>query len=398
MTAVAETSPELAARPSKRVRSGRRARTAVRELDALWPTSARRAFVSQALFVAVLVVVVSLATGTLLTNLARLGIRHDPGLLSQPAGFDIGETPIAYTQSDSYGRALLVGLVNTVRAAVASIFVATTLGVAWGIWRLSRDRLMRRMSGGLVDIVRGAPVLIIMFAIYGVLAQLPGPRGASPDRLGILWTSRGVYLPEIADVPPWSAAMLSASVAVLVILAWRRLPRFWMLAALLASLSLLLCGATGVSLSVPRRVGFQVEGGYALSAEFFAVVAAVGVSASAFMAELVRGAVEGVSLGQTEAALSLGLRRWQVLRLIVAPQAFRVLLPPATSLYLDIVKGTALGVAVGYADLVSVGATILGQTSQVLVIVSLFAAAYLALNLSIVFGLRLLAPYLSRHA
>ncbi|NML16353.1 ABC transporter permease subunit [Azohydromonas sp. G-1-1-14] len=267
--------------------------------------------------------------------MAARGIQAGWDFLRDAAGFDIGESLIAFDAGQSYGRAFLVGVLNTLRVALAGIATATLLGMAVGIARLSRNALLSGLAGLYVEVIRNVPLLVQLLLWYLLLVEfLPDP--GEPLRLGQLLLSKG-------------------------------------------GLSLPWPGENGWSLPEPGP--FAVEGGATLTPEFVALWGGLSLYTAAFIAEVVRGGVLAVPRGQTEAALSIGLSRAQVLRRVVLPQALRVIVPPLANQYLNLTKNSSLAVAIGYPDVVSIANTALNQTGRALECISLIMAVYLCTSL-----------------
>lgn len=350
----------------------------------------------------VVVVVLVVALGwylvhNTLVNLAARGIATGLHFLGQEAGFDIGESAIPYNSADTYAHALLVGLLNTLEIAVLGIVLATLLGLVVGIGRLSGNWIVARLATLYVEAVRNVPLLLQLFVWYGIVTALPGPRQALNPLPGIFLSNRGlkVPLPEAHAVHPWLLLALAVGLG----LAW--LLRRWALArhartrrpfpwvrggaALVLGLPLAVFLAAGAPLAwdVPTLRGFNFAGGGTLSPEFAALLAGLTVYTAAFIAEIVRSGILAVPSGQTEAALSLGLSRGQTLRLIILPQALRVMVPSLTSQYLNLTKNSSLAVAIGYPDLVSVANTTINQTGQAVEGVGVVMAVFLVISLSL---------------
>jgi general L-amino acid transport system permease protein len=325
-------------------------------------------------------------------NLARQSIASGFGFLWREAGFGIGESLIRYAPSDTYARALLVGVLNTVQVAVAVCVASTLLGVAIGVARLSANPLLARL-----EVVRNVPLIIQLFFWYAIVRQLPAPRQALRPVEGVFLSNRGVLLPGL--VPGEGAGLVVAALAVGAAAAWwlaRRARRVrierggaggmgrpWHLALPAAGPALALLAFPGAfTASVPVLAGFNFRGGLALSPEFVALFAGMTIYAAAFTAEIVRAGILAVPRGQWETAASLGLRRLATLRLVVLPQSLRIAIPPMTSQYLNNTKNSSLAVAIGYPDLVSVSGTTMNQTGQALEAILIFMSVYLALSLT----------------
>jgi general L-amino acid transport system permease protein len=332
-----------------------------------------------------------------LTNLAARGITTGLDFLGREAGFDIGESPIAYSSADTYFRALGVGVLNTLTVSVLGIVLATVLGTVIGIARLSGNWLVARLATIYVEGVRNVPLLLQLFVWYGVVTALPGPRQALHPLPGVFLSNRGLKVP-VPEAHPVHWALLAAFLAGLVA-AWalRRWamarqertgrPFPWGLAGggMVLGLPLVVFLAAGapLTLSVPELRGFNFQGGATLSPEFAALLMGLSIYTAAFIAEIVRSGILAVSAGQTEAALSLGLSRGKTLRLVVLPQALRVIVPPLTSQYLNLTKNSSLAVAIGYPDLVSVANTTINQTGHAVEGVGIIMAVFLTISLAL---------------
>lgn len=328
----------------------------------------------------------------LVSNMHRLGLTPGFGFLSRPAGFEIGEAPIAFAAGDSYGRAILAGLLNTVRVAVLGCVLATLLGVSIGIARLSGNPLLGRLAQIYVEVVRNTPLLLQLFFWSATLHALPPPRQALSPIEGIYLSNRGLFVPAPggAAADPWLwLVSLAAAGAVVWLLrrAGRRVPLA--LASGLVGIALLapafvlrLTGAT-FSLDLPMLRGFNITGGAALSPELAALLIGLTVNAAAGISEIVRAGILAVPGGQWEAARALGLSTPRIFRLVVLPQALRVILPLMTSSYLSLTKNSSLAVAIGFPDLVSVVNTTANQTGQALEAILILLGTYLALSVTV---------------
>jgi general L-amino acid transport system permease protein len=331
-----------------------------------------------------------------LVNMAREGVATGFSYLGREASFEIGETLIAYAPSDSYARALLVGVLNTLLVAALGVVLATVLGTAIGIARLARNWLVSRLALAYVEAFRNVPLLLQLIVWWDLLrVSAPPPRQAWQPLPGVYVSVRGIALP----VPQWSpvygamalgfAAALAAGA---VFLLWRRrrvaagraAPGRWLAAALAVAVPLAVFVAGGAPLRWDRPVlnAFNFSGGVALSPEFAALLIGLTAYTAAFIAEIVRSGIEGVSRGQSEAALALGLRQSQVLRLVVLPQALRIIVPPMLSEYLALTKNSSLAIAIGYPELMSITNTTLNQTGQAVEAIALMMAIYLAISLT----------------
>ena len=333
-----------------------------------------------------------------LDNLAARDIATGFGFLNFEAGFAVSESPITYSAADTYRRALGVGILNTLKVSLIGIVLATILGVVTGVARLSSNWLVATFASLYVEGLRNIPVLLQLFFWYALITEgLPRPRDAFNPLPGVYLSNRGLRYPE----PIWHdvhAAMAVALVAGVVvgylIVRWARLrqertgllfPGFRVAVAVAIGLPLMvyIVGGAPTAMDVPELRGFNFMGGGALTPEFVALLVGLVVYTGTYIAEIVRGGILAVSHGQTEAGLALGLRRGLVMRLILLPQALRVIIPPLTSQYLNLTKNSSLAVAIGYPDLVSVANTTINQTGQAVEGIAIIMAVYLTVSLSI---------------
>jgi general L-amino acid transport system permease protein len=354
-------------------------------------------FVLQLLFVAALVWIGYEIVANARANLQAQRITSGFGFLGNTAGFDVSQNLIPYSGSDNYIRVFLVGLLNTLLVAVIGIFFATVIGFVVALGRLSPNWLLSRISGGYVELIRNLPLLFqILFWYLAVLAALPNPRQSIALFDSFFLSNRGLVIPKpIADpgLEPFAFAILIAIVAVLALRRYARLQLFengrritiWpYVLGLLIGLPLLTALAFGkpVTFEIPVLKGFNFSGGARVIPEFVALLLALSLYTAAFIAEIVRAGIQSVHKGQMEAGASLGLSRGSTLRLIVVPQALRVILPPLTNQYLNLTKNSSLAVAIGYPDLVSVFAgTTLSQTGQAIEIIAITMGVYLLISL-----------------
>jgi general L-amino acid transport system permease protein len=362
-----------------------------------WRSQAFRGVVFQVLAVVLLLAAGAYLLSNTLANMRARGIQSGFDFITQPAGFAIGESIVPFDSAESYGKAYLVGLSNTLRVAVVGIAAATLLGTLVGIGRLSRNLLVRSLCGAYVEVLRNIPLLLQLFIWYFLLTELlPPVESALQPLTGLVFFSKnGLQFP----VPLWSAGHggTLAGLAAGGVAAWlwqrfararfeasgQALPTFWPGAGLL-----LLCTVVGwlaagspSGLDVPERTEISVIGGGAVTPEFLTVLFGLTVYTASYIAEVVRAGIQSVAYGQHEAAAALGLSRGHELRLVQLPQALRVIIPPLTSQYLNLTKNSSLAVAVGYPDLVSIAATSLNQTGRAIECIALVMACYLTLSL-----------------
>jgi general L-amino acid transport system permease protein len=354
-------------------------------------------FVLQILFVAALVWIGYEIVANARANLEAQRITSGFGFLNNTAGFDVSQSLIPYSGSDTYTRVFLVGLLNTLLVAIIGIFFATVIGFLVALGRLSPNWLLSRISGGYVELIRNLPLLFqILFWYLAVLSALPNPRQSISLFGSFFLSNRGFVVPKPiaqAGLEPFALAILVAIVASLLLQRYARrqlfesgrLVKIWpYVVGLLVGLPLLtglLFGAP-VTFEIPELKGFNFSGGSRIIPEFVALTVALSTYTAAFIAEIVRAGIQSVHKGQMEAGSSLGLQRGSVLRLIVVPQAMRVILPPLTNQYLNLTKNSSLAVAIGYPDLFSVFAgTTLSQTGQAIEIIAITMGVYLLISL-----------------
>jgi general L-amino acid transport system permease protein len=351
----------------------------------------------QLVFVAVIVWVGYEIVANARANLQSQHITSGFGFLSNTAGFDVSQTLIPYSGSDTYTRVFLVGLLNTLLVSVIGIFFATVIGFAVALGRLSPNWLLSRISGAYVELVRNLPVLFqILFWYLAVLAALPNPRQSVSLFHLVYLNNRGLVIPRPVAEPGLEAFALAVLVAVVGSLLLRSYARrslfesgrtitIWpYVIGLLIGLPLITALVFGAPLTfeLPELKGFNFAGGSRVIPELVALTLALSIYTAAFIAEIVRAGIQSVHKGQMEAGSSLGLSRGATLRLIVVPQALRVILPPLTNQYLNLTKNSSLAVAIGYPDLVSVFAgTTLSQTGQAIEIIAITMGVYLVLSL-----------------
>ncbi len=333
-----------------------------------------------------------------LTNLASRDIATGLGFLEREAGFDVSESPIAYSPADTYFRVLVVGVLNTLKVSVIGIVLASILGVITGVARLSSNWLIAKFATFYVEGLRNVPVLLQLFFWYSLITEgLPSPRQAYNPVSGVFLSNRGFGIP----VPDWGGTMTAMLLALTAgiaaawgIAVWARkrqertgqiFPSFRVGLALIICLPLLawLLGGAPTAMDAPELKGFNFRGGATLSPEFAALLIGLVFYTGTYIAEIVRGGILAVSHGQTEAGLALGLRKSLVMRLILLPQALRVIIPPLTSQYLNLTKNSSLAVAIGFPDLVSVANTSINQTGQAIEGVAIIMLVYLTVSLSI---------------
>lgn len=306
-----------------------------------WRRAQVRRVAAQVIVLALVLWGLSIITQNTMENLKRQNIASGFGFLGKTSGFNVLQSLIPYNESSTYGRAFLVGLTNTLLVSSIGVIVATILGFLIGIARLSSNWLLARLASAYVEVIRNIPLLLQIFVWYfAVLRSLPMPEESwhiGPFYLNI----RGFYLPALQF-------------------------------------------AEGFHIEWPQPGPFNIEGGWEILPEFLALISALAIYTAAFIAEIVRAGILSVSRGQIEAASALGLSRRQTLRLIVIPQAMRVIIPPLTSQYLNLTKNSSLAAAIGYPDLVLIFAgTVLMQTGQAVEVIGITMAVYLTISLLI---------------
>jgi general L-amino acid transport system permease protein len=362
-----------------------------------WSDERTRNIVWQVVVLGIIAAVLYYLIGNATANLAARHIATGFGFLWRTAGIPIAEPPISYNPAtDTFARALLIGILNTLKVAIAGIVLATILGTLIGIGRLSHNWLLARLTAIYVEVLRDIPLLLQLLFWYSLLQTLPGPRQAFA--LGDFYLSnRGIKLPMLAWQSAHSWALLAALVGVALSVAWGRhlrrrrdltgrAPPLWPAALILiVAVPVVVWIALGAPLSfdVPVRKGFGFQGGGTVSPEFAALLIGLVLYTAAYIAEIVRAGIEAVPRGQWEAAGALGLRRGATLRMVVLPQSLRVIIPPLTSEYLNLTKNSSLAVAIGYQDIVSLANTTLNQTGQAIEGIAIIMGVYLAISLSI---------------
>ncbi|WP_323012732.1 amino acid ABC transporter permease [Castellaniella sp.] len=362
-----------------------------------WNDPSTRALIYQVLILGLVALGVWYLVSNTLHNLAVRNISTGFGFLGEEAGFAIGESMIPYAPADTYGRAVMVGLLNTLKVSVIGVIVSTLFGTLLGIGRLSKNWLISRLTGLYIEVMRNIPLLLQLFFWYALITELmPGPRQALTPLPNVFLSNRGLKLPWLTgDAMDWIFGGLALAIILIVLLAhWARrrqdntgeiFPLGRAALGLLVLMPVLGWLISGGSLEIdrPELKGFNFQGGLNLSPEFAALLLGLVIYTSAFVGEVVRSGIQAVSQGQWEAASSIGLSRARTLRLVILPQAMRVIIPPMTSQYLNLTKNSSLAVAIGYPDIVAVTNTILNQTGQAIEGIMIIMAAYLVVSLSI---------------
>lgn len=355
---------------------------------------------ARALFYQLLVVAFVLGGGWYLihntmANLARMGVASGFGFLGRPSGFDIGQALINYSAQDTFGRAFVVGFINTLLVAAVGIVLATIVGFVMGIARLAQNWLVSTLATIYIETVRNIPLLLQLLLVYAIIIHLlPQPRDSVVLLDAVLLNTGGLFLPR--PVPEAGFGVLAvvtlialAAIPVVMRIATRqRLATGHSFKVLPVVLGLLLVIPVAylvlgrpLSFDLPTMGRFRPSGGFVVQPEFVALVTGLSLYTGAFIAEIVRSGILSVSKGQWEAAGSLGLSRGKTLRLIVVPQALRVIIPPQTNQYLNLTKNSSLAVAIGYPDFFNVAGTINNQTGQAVEVVAITMGVYLTLSL-----------------
>ena len=360
-----------------------------------WRSQAFRGLVYQIIAVVVILSTVLYLAHNINTNLRERGVQSGFDFLSGPAGFDIGESLFEFDSGESYWRAYLVGFVNTLRVAVVGIILTTILGTLIGVGRFSRNALIRGLCSVYVEFFRNIPVLLQLLMWYLMFTEVL-PASNEPLVVGPFFLSKGGLnfpIPEWASGHVWGAWGLLAGLG----LAWayRRYayrafektgkPKsmFWVPVAIVVATGVVgwLLGGAPTALNMPVQGDFAIENGGALTPEYLSVLLGLTIYTAAFVSEVVRGGIQSVALGQSEAAAALGLSRGQSMRLVMLPQALRVIIPPVTNQFLNLTKNSSLAVAIGYPDVVSIANTAINQTGRAVECIAIIMLVYLSTSL-----------------
>lgn len=369
----------------------------------LWNNPNFRSGLFQVLLISAIAACAWILLSNTMQNLETRGISSGFGFLQRAAGFDIDFTLISFTPSDTNLRVFWVGLLNTLFFSSLGIILATTIGVIIGVGRLSDNWMVEKLATVYVEIFRNIPLLLqIFFWYFAVLGALPSIRDAMQDGGlfdgSIYLSNRGVTLPKpIFESTAW-LPLCALLLGIIIALIYRRYadkkqqqtgqqsPVLVVSLTIILGLPILALIITGlpVNFDFPTAGRFNFSGGFTIIPEFLALLFAISIYTAAFIAEIVRAGIQSVSHGQTEAALSLGLKPAHTLRLVIMPQALRVIIPPLASQYLNLVKNSSLAAAIAYPELVSfVSGTILNNSGQALECIAMTMTAYLVLSLSI---------------
>jgi general L-amino acid transport system permease protein len=361
-----------------------------------WHDPTKRALVYQALALGLALMMGYYLFAITQANLRRQSIATGFSFISREAGFEIGEPTISYSSADTYARALVVGILNTLKVSLVGIVLTIILGTIVGVARLSSNWLVSRIASGYIEVLQNIPVLLQLFFWYSIFHDsLPGPRQSLNPLTGFFLNNRGFYFPLPVAHPAYALmgiALVIACVASTLLGRWARkrqeqtgqsFPVWSVSAGMVITLPLMVWLISGAptALNIPSLSGFNFEGGLSVSPEFAALLLGLVLYTSAFVAEVVRAGIQAISRGQTEAAMSVGLKPSNVLTLIILPQALRVIIPPLTSQMLNLTKNSSLAVAIGYPDLVSVANTTINQTGQAIEGVAIIMVVYLFFSL-----------------
>lgn len=355
-----------------------------------------RGYVYQALTIIIVVAFIYTAVTNAAENLARANMTAGFDFLGNRAGFDIGQSLIAYSSDSTYFRALVVGLVNTLVIAFFGIITASIIGLLVGVGRLSQNWLIARLCTVYVEFFRNIPPLLVIFFWYKlVLDILPGVKQSIELPLSVYLNNRGVFMPAPMFGEGSSLILIALVIGIALAFGFSRWAKSKQMAtgkqyptisvglALIFGLPVLTFLALGAPLSFDSPVlgKFNLNGGMVVGPEFLSLYLALSFYTASFIAEIVRAGIRGVAKGQSEAAHALGIRPGLTTRLVVLPQALRIIIPPLTSQYLNLTKNSSLAIAVGYADLVAVGGTILNQSGRSIEIIAIWMLMYVSISL-----------------
>ncbi len=368
-------------------------------LGSIWRDKHSRGVILQIIAVIGILLFLGNIVSNTVENLDRLGVKVGFDFLTEPANYDINQTLIEYSSSDSHFRAGLVGLLNTLLVAVCGILVATILGFTAGVLRLSNNFVLSRLMQVYVEVTRNVPVLLQILLWHGILIHsMPVPKKAEALVEGVILTNRGVYLPQPIPQEGFGWVWIALIVGIVFAVFFKRyanriqtetgklIPAIWIGFAViigLPTITYLLVGSP-IEVSYPILKGFNYKGGFVIKPEFMALWFALSIYTGAFIAEIVRAGIQSVNHGQTEAAHALGIKPNFTMRLVVIPQALRVIIPPLISQYLNLTKNSSLAIAIGYMDLVAtIGGISLNQTGRALESMGIVLGVYLFISIAI---------------
>lgn len=357
-----------------------------------------RALFYQSVAIVAVLLIAWIMFGTASDNLAKQGIATGFDFLWRQAGFVISETSIAYGPTDTVGRAILVGIINTVKVSLLAAIFGTILGLLVGIGRLSHNPVLSRLMLTYVELLRNVPLLLYLFLWYAlIISVFPPVKQAIEILPGFFLSNSGLAMPSIAfesGFEPLAAALVTSIVAAIAtrtfLLRRRRetgqerpILLLSLVAFALPLIAVALVSNIAIVWDTPRVGKFRLAGGYQIRPELVALLFGLALSVSASVAETVRAGIQAVSKGQWEAATALGLPRSRTMRLVILPQALRLIIPPLTNTYLTVFKNSSLAIAVGYPDLVMVSNTVMNQTGQAIETIAIFMGVYLSLSILI---------------
>jgi general L-amino acid transport system permease protein len=362
----------------------------------LWHSAGFRGLLYQ---VAIVVFVIGAAIymiGNAQEAMQKRGIATGFGFLDQEAGFPIGESLIPFSAADTYLRAYVVAVLNTLKVSIVSIIAATVIGTVLGIARLSSNWLVSRLASIYVEAFRNTPQLVQIIFWYTLVTRLPAPRQAWNPFDSVFLSNRGLVFPwPVSEVFAWATlALVIGCIGAFALSRWadrrrrltgRELPALWLSLGIIVGLPLLtwLLGGSPTAMSTPKLGGFNFVGGITLSPEFLALLLGLSLYIAAFIAEIVRSGIQSVPRGQIEAARAIGLKRSEIYRKVVLPQALRVIVPPATAQYVSLTKNSSLGVAIGYPELFNVDNTIVTLSGNTIEAIAIMMAIYLSIAFTI---------------
>lgn len=359
-----------------------------------WRDSRVVKIIGQVFVLAIVIAAIAFFGNNLVNNFQRLNLTFGFDFLSRSSSFGIANPPIEHRPTDPYTRALLVGLLNSLRIMFFGIIIASVLGISVGIGRLSNNWLVRRLAGAYVEILRNTPLLLQLFFWYfAVFLRLP--KIEAPLIVGnrFFLTNRGLDLPWFApELRTWLSLAAIIGCILLAIAAWNKRnqaieqgqsPQLWHWLLGVSAIAIVILFFFGIEWVVPQLQNNSIRGGLNLSPEFATLLIGLGIYTSAFIAEVVRAGIQSVNLGQWEAARALGLNPSAMMQLVIFPQALRVMIPPLTSEFLNLAKNSSLAIAIGYSDIYAIGSTISNQTGKSLEILMIIMAVYLTINLII---------------
>lgn len=362
-----------------------------------WLDPDKRAIAYQGLTIIMVGLLAWYLISNTLTNLEKQNIASGFGFMDKEAGFEIGESLIPYSAADSYARALVVGILNTLRVSVIGIILCLVLGVFVGVSRLSDNWLVKKLAGIYIELMQNIPILLQLFFWYALFYEaLPPVRQALHPFPGMYLCNRGVIMAVPTSHPAHVYMFIAFGLGIvgaLILKSWARrrqessgkdFPVSWTSFGMIIGLPLLVWANFGAphSMDIPELKGFNFKGGLMLSPEFIALLLGLVIYTSAFVAEIVRAGIQAINRGQTEAAMSIGLKKSFILNLVILPQALRVIIPPLTSQMLNLIKNSSLAIAIGYPDFVSVTNTTINITGQSIEGVALIMGCYLTFSLS----------------